>query len=90
MVDTHPWKSLIELVDVLATTGGSELALTGGDGQVIKADHLSWHQLDTPVQWNIIKVFSVFTSLLVVDAWLCIKNGLDLNCSRAEKIDVGL
>ena len=69
MVDTHPWKSLIELVDVLATTGGSELALTGGDGQVIKADHLSWHQLDTPVQWNIIKVFSVFTSLLVVDAW---------------------
>ena len=32
MVDTHPWKSLIELVDVLATTGGSELALTGGDG----------------------------------------------------------
>ena len=31
----------MELVDVLATTGGSELALTGGDGQVIKADHLS-------------------------------------------------
>ena len=50
-------ESLIELVDVLATTGGSELALTGGDWQVIKADHLAWHQLDTPVQWNIIKVF---------------------------------
>ena len=46
MVDTHPWKSLIELVDVLATTGGSELALNGGDGQVIKADHLAWPNID--------------------------------------------
>ena len=34
-------ESLIELADVLATTGGSELALTGGDWQVIKADHLA-------------------------------------------------
>ena len=42
-------RSLIEFEDVLATTGGSELAITGGDGQVIKADHLASHQLDTPV-----------------------------------------
>lgn len=49
--------SLIELEDVLVTAGGSELALTGGDGQVIKADHLACHQLDTPVQSNSIKVF---------------------------------
>ena len=48
--------SLIELEDVLVTAGGSELALTGGDGQVIKADHLACHQLDSPVQSNIIKV----------------------------------
>ena len=48
--------SLIQLEDVLATAGGSVLALTGGDGQVIKADHLACHQLDTPVQSNIIKV----------------------------------
>ena len=51
-----PVNSLIELEDVLVTAGGSELALTGGDGQVIKADHLACHQLDSPVQSNIIKV----------------------------------
>ena len=56
MVDTPPCESLIELEDVLVTAGGSELALTGGDGQVIKADHLACHQLDSPVQSNSIKV----------------------------------
>ena len=56
MVDTPPCKSLIDLIDVLVTAGGSVLALTGGDGQVIKADHLACHQLDSPVQSNIIKV----------------------------------
>ena len=50
MVDTPPCESLIELEDVLVTAGGSELALTGGDGQVIKADHPACHQLGTPVQ----------------------------------------
>ena len=53
MVDTPPCKSLIELIDVLVTAGYSELA--GGDGQVIKADHLACHQLDSPVQSNSIK-----------------------------------
>ena len=54
MVDTPPCESLIELEDVLVTAEGSELALTGGDGQVIKADHLACHRLDS----------------LVVGAWL--------------------
>ena len=49
MVDTPPCKSLIKLIDVLVTAGGSELTLTGGDGQVIKADHPACHQLGTPV-----------------------------------------
>ena len=40
MVDTPPCESLIQLIYVLVTAGGSVLALTGGDGQVIKADHL--------------------------------------------------
>ena len=56
MAEIPPCESLIELEDVLVTAGGSELALTGGDGQVIKADHLACHQLDSPVQSNIIKV----------------------------------
>ena len=33
MVEIPPCESLIELEDVLVTAGGSELALTGGDGQ---------------------------------------------------------
>ena len=55
MVDTPPCESLIELEDVLVTAEGSELALTGGDRQVIKANHLACHQLDSPVQSNSIK-----------------------------------
>ena len=46
MAEIPPCESLIELEDVLVTAGGSELALTGGDGQVIKADHhhhQDWH-----------------------------------------------
>ena len=56
MVDTPSCElvSLIELEDVLVTAEGSELALTGGDGQVIKADHLACHRLDS----------------LIVGAWL--------------------
>ena len=42
MVDTPPCESLIELEDVLVTAEGSELALTGGDGQVIKSRPTIW------------------------------------------------
>ena len=49
--------SLVQFKDIIATTGGSGLAVAGGGGQVIKADHIVCHQLDTPSQSNIIKVF---------------------------------
>ena len=47
---TWPIWSLVELKNVFVTAGGSEVALTGGAGQVIKANHLACHQLDTPVK----------------------------------------
>ena len=49
---TWPIRSLIELKNVFAAAGGRVVALTGGAGQVVEANHLACHQLDTPVKSN--------------------------------------